>query len=261
MNPLARQFFTEDRTKEVHFHRTWFLDEKSSWEQVAPSKIPRGWFELSRLRPADRIDFTRDFWLSRLPFDPHATPLLERFFKQLDDVGAVMIQETKEAPLRGELIYSLENNSTFFRGAPPASVDILEEVSFSTPRLPRDFLSFISIHNGFGKLAELGLFPIEEQGRERQRLLELIVASDTPLRMGEKWLDPHSLYPFYEEYGIDSFQCFCSEWYPVSEMGNLYFSGIDHIVSDITHKKEWSENRAFSTFLEWLGLFLGGLLE
>jgi hypothetical protein len=258
MNSQALQFFTSDPKKEFHFHRAWFVDEKVSWEEAAPSLIPRGWFELSRLSSADRVEFTKDFWFSKLPFHPHAAPLLEQFFERLDDVAPILIQETKEAPLRGELIYSLRDDSCFFRGSPPANVESLEMIAAFSPRIPRDFLAFSAIHNGFGKLSERGLFPLEEQRAARERLLQLLLSSETPLRMGGAFLDPHSLYPFYEEYGTDSFQCFCSEWYPGSEMGNVYFSGIDHTVSEITYKKEWLENRAFPTFFEWLVLFLSG---
>ena len=77
--------------------------------------------------------------------------------------------------------------------------------------------------------------------------------------MGEASLDPHSLFPFYEEYGLGSFQCFNAEWYPGSEMGNVYFSGIDYTLSDISDRSTWSENLAYPTFLEWLTEFLEGM--
>jgi hypothetical protein len=42
-------------------------------------------------------------------------------------------------------------------------------------------------------------------------------------------------------------------------MGNIYFSGIETTVSDISDLKTWAENLAYPTFLEWLTAFLEGI--
>jgi hypothetical protein len=117
----------------------------------------------------------------------------------------------------------------------------------------------LQIHSGFGRLSETGLLPIEELKETKQQLTDAILDCDVPLRWKEGWIDPTSLFPFFEEYGIGSFQCFNAEWYPGSEMGNVYFSGIDYTLSDVSDRKAWSEELAYPTFLEWLADFLEGM--
>ena len=41
-------------------------------------------------------------------------------------------------------------------------------------------------------------------------------------------------------------------------MGNVYLSGIDYTLSDVSDKKAWAENLAFPTFSEWLAYYLRG---
>jgi hypothetical protein len=261
MNSQIREFFRTDKTQEPHFQEVRFLQEETeaSWDEVSKSGIPRGWFELSRVSVADRVDFTREFWLGRLPYHPVATKGIEEFFNRLDDIGVVLTRQTREEPWRGELIYSLGDNSSFFRGLAPASEKmILSETRRLGRDLPRDFRAFLHVHDGFGKLTELGLLPVEQMEEARRNLIDRIVRSDKLLRAGETVVDPHSLYPFYQEYD-GSGQCFISEWYPGSEMGNVYFSGIDYILSDTTDRKAWSEHLAYPTFLEWLSGFLSGM--
>ena len=47
-------------------------------------------------------------------------------------------------------------------------------------------------------------------------------------------------------------------WYPGSEMGNVYLSGIDYTISDYRDRKEWADRLAFPTFLDWLAFYLEG---
>ncbi len=69
MNSLVRQFFSG--SKDNQFKEVRFLNEEpnATWEDVSKVAfdLPRAWFELSRVSPQDRIDFTRDFWLDRIP--------------------------------------------------------------------------------------------------------------------------------------------------------------------------------------------------
>ncbi len=261
MNSQIREFFRVDGTQEPHFQEVRFLNEEpnADWSQVSKTGLSRGWFELSRICMEDRVDFTRDFWLSTLPFHPKATGAIREFFERLDDVAVILCRQTKEEPWRAELVYSLGDNSSFFRGLPPAKE---EEIDWTSKRLgqslPRDYRAFAHLHNGFGKLTELGLMPLEDLVDARQRLIDQVVRTDRTLRMGESPLDPHSLYPFYAEFG-GSFQCFNRDWYPGSEMGNVYFSAIDYTVSDASDRKAWAEHLAYPTFLEWLSAFLGGM--
>lgn len=262
MNSLVRQFFTE--SKEVSFKEVLFLsDEKSvDWEQVirmAPD-LPRGWFELSRVATQDRIEFTRDYWLDRIPYHPNAHPAFFEFFETLDDVTVVLTRSDEDEPMNAELVYSLADNSCFFRGRPPSREQDLNELKTEIGvSLPRDYLSFMKIHNGFGKLSEMGLLELEEIAHARRRVMDLLLQTEKRVKSGEVDVDPGSLIPFYEALGLSSFQCFYTDWYPGSEMGNVYLSGIDYTLSDVSDKKGWVENLAFPTFSEWLAYYLQGM--
>lgn len=262
MNSQIREFFRVDGSQDPHFQEVRFLHEEPDlrWDEIAPLGLPRSWFELSRITPADRVEFSREFWLGRLVYNPLATERIESFFDQLDDIGIVLSRQTNEEPWRAELIYSLADNSSFFRGLPPADE---EDIDWTKKRiggdLPKDYWAFLEIHNGFGRLAETGLFPVDELEETKLRLTDAIQACEVPLRWKDSWINPASLFPFFEEYGVGSFQCFNAEWYPRNEMGNVYFSGIDYTLSDISDRKAWSEQLAYPTFLEWLADFLEGM--
>jgi len=265
MNSLIRQFFTVNKTDENPFGQVLFLSESRelSWEEVEKKcpELPRGWFELSRLPARDRVEFTRDFWLDRLPYHPSAHPLFYEFFEQLDDVAVILTQTKEEESLSPELVYSLEDNGCFFRGKPPCSdEDLLELKNEIRIPLPQDYLSFARIHSGFGKLSEMGILPLGEIGSVRRRVLDLIVRSEKRLVNGMgKRVDPGSLIPFYEAFGLDSYQCFYADWYPSNEMGNVYLSGIDYTISDTNKSGIWADSLAFPTFSDWLVYYLQGM--
>ena len=256
MNSLARQCYEKD------FQEVCILSEDASkgWSELsmqAPT-LPRGWFELSRLSPEERIEFTRDFWFSFLPYHPLVHPILSEFFSRLDDIALVLAKKDEE--FCPELVYSLADNSTFFRGLPPASEEDLRELRLEIDQsLPRDYLAFLKIHNGFGKLSEIGMLRIEDVGMARQRAKELLLNPEKSVTSQGHPVDPGSLIPFYEAYGLVSFQCFYADWYPGSEMGNVYLSGIDYTISDIRDRKNWGDNGAFATFMEWLIHYLEGM--
>ncbi len=262
MNSLVQQFYT---SKESTFKEVLFLSEKKEeLDYSALSKIafdlPRAWYELSRISARDRIEFTRDFWLDRIPYHPNAHPAFFEFFERLDDVAVVLTREIENEPMNSELVYSLKDNSSFFRGKPPcAEGDIQELLSELNSGLPRDYLSFLKIHNGFGKLSEMGVLEIQEIPDARRRVMDHLLNAGKRMKSGEKRVDPGSLIPFFEALGLSSFQCFYMDWYPGSEMGNVYFSGIDDTVSDVSNKKFWVENLAFMTFSEWLAHYLQGM--
>lgn len=262
MNSLIRQYFSGN--KENQFKEVFFLTEDSNakWEEISKKApdLPRGWFELSRVSPQDRVEFTRDFWLDRMPYHPSAHPAFFEFFEQLDDVAIILMRMKEGEPLNSELVYSLADNSSFFRGRPPAKErDVHELKNELEINLPHDYLSFVRIHNGFGKLSEMGLLEIEEIAHARRRVMDLIIQTDKRVKSGDLVVDPGALIPFYEALGLASFQCFYTDWYPGSEMGNVYLSGIDYTLSDVSDKKAWSENLAFPTFSEWLAHYLQGM--
>jgi hypothetical protein len=262
MNSLARTFFSA--RKENQFKEVRFLSEEAntSWQEISKVAfdLPRGWYELSRISAQDRVEFTRDFWLDRMPYHPSAHPGFFEFFEQLDDVAVVLMRRVEDEPMDAELVYSLADNSSFFRGRPPcAETDIQELINEIGVNLPRDFFSFLRIHNGFGKLSEMGLLEIQEIADTKRRVIDLFLKTERRIKSGEVDVDPGALIPFYEVLGLSSFQCFFSDWYPGSEMGNVYLSGIDYTISDVSNKKSWAENLAFPTFSEWLQLYLQGM--
>lgn len=257
MNGLVHQYFHED----ANFEEALILSEQpeKSWSDavlLAPD-LPRGWFELSRLPPNDRVDFTRDFWLRALPYRPPFHKALNDFFGTLDDVGAVL---SLNGGWTSQLVYSLRDNSCFFRGLPPAAdpdlAELQDEVNFV---FPRDWTAFMKIHNGFGKLLELGILAVEDIGIAKRRAMEMVLKSQRPVKSRDASVDAEALIPFYEAFGLNSFQCFFADWYPEGEMGNVYFSGIDYTISDTSHREAWSENGAFPSFSEWLVSFLEGM--
>ena len=145
-------------------------------------------------------------------------------------------------------------------GEPPCGdADIQELRNEIDVSLPRDYLSFLKIHNGFGKLSEMGMLEIQEIADARRRVIEMILKTEKRVRSGELIVDAGALFPFFEALGLSSFQCFYSDWYPGSEMGNVYLSGIDYTISDVSNKKSWVENLAFPTFSEWLSYYLQGM--
>lgn len=263
MNSLARQFFSG--SKENQFKEIRFLSDEpgSNWEEISKIAydLPRGWYELSRISSQDRVDFTRDFWLDRIPYHPSAHPAFFEFFEQLDDIGVVLMRRAEGEPMDAELVYSLADNSSFFRGKPPCQdADIYELKSELDVNLPRDYLSFLKIHSGFGKLSEMGVLEAQEIPDARRRVIDLLLKADKRVKSGENDVDPGALIPFYEALGLSSFQCFYTDWYPGSEMGNVHFSGLDYTISDVSHKKLWTENLAFPTFSEWLSDYLQGMM-
>lgn len=253
MNTQVRDFYQREG-----INIKFLKDEPSlDWNEAKKLGVPRGWYELSKVSIEDRVDFVKALWLKTLSFHLRATEVIEEFFDSLDDIIVVACAESEDEPSRVELVYSFADNSTFFRGLVPAEEeDIFWAKRQLEPDLPSDFWAFFRLHNGFGRRAELGLLALEDLEEARDRLIHRIVRSDKGLRLGGDPCDPYTLFPFFEQFG--SFQCFAAGWYPESEMGNVYFSGIDYTVSNVGNRKTWTENFAYPTFLEWLAAYLEG---
>lgn len=261
MNSLVRKFFSENQ--DVSFREVLYLTEtdKVKWDEISKKApdLPRGWFELSRVSAADRVEFTRDFWLDRIPYHPSAHPAIFDFFEQLDDI-AIVLYRKDEGQFQSEMVYSLADNSSFFRGRPPCKEREIEELKRELEvDFPRDYLAFLRLHNGFGKLSEMGMLEAEEIAHARRRVMDLLLRTEKRIRSGGMDVDPSALIPFYEVLGLSSFQCFFTDWYPGGEMGNVYLSGIDYTISDVDDKKAWAEHFAFPTFSEWLVGYLQGM--
>lgn len=244
-----------------HFHEVFPLHDSPeiSWNEAHAKspKLSRGWFELSRLSGKDRIEFTKDFWLSHLPFHFHFKEFLENFFAGIEEIGVYLVQQKFDDPFEPHMVYALKEGKGFFRGLPCAEDSMILTVKQSFPSmiLPVDYIAFMQIHNGFCKTTDnTGIVRLENLKDVFQELQMLIASHEGMLKSGGKIVDPASLFPFYKSFGMPFFQCFWSEWYPEEEMGNVYYSGVANTVSDF--RQPGVENMAFPNFIEWLMFYL-----
>lgn len=249
-------------TPRGNFHRVIALHENEEYKWDAVKKmapdLPKGWFELARLPVEDRIVFTREYWLSKLTAYPKLNAFLLNFFTHLDDIGIFLIQRKFDDPFECHLIYSLRNDGGFFKGLPPArEQDILKlKQDFSAYNLPEDFFSFLMIHDGFSKTTDTGIIRSSNMLSSYEDFQKMLMAQDTITTNSGEPVNPKSLVPFYQSFGMPFFQCFWGEWYPENEMGNVYFSDTTKTISNVKCKDLCSENLAFPTFAEWLIFYL-----
>ncbi len=103
-----------------HFYKVIALHESPGlkWDEISLEVplLPRGWFELSRFSVEDRIEFSRDYWLSKLSaYDALAADQIEQFFSELDDIGIFAAQTKQNHPFEVYMTYTLKGASVFFR--------------------------------------------------------------------------------------------------------------------------------------------------
>lgn len=264
MDCHVKEYFRafSDDAPQGSFHRVIALHEAPdmSWREICRlvSGLPKGWHELVDLSSQDRIDLLRDFWLTQLPFCPHIVERLDPFFKKVDDIGVFLVQKRFDDPWRAEIVYSLKQNGGFFRGNPPASEDQLYNLQklFPTTMLPEDYVAFMRIHNGFSKATDTGITPVERMGDHFQSFQDSFESEDSVFTTKGIPVNPRSLIPFYESFGMPYYQCFWSEWYPESEMGNVYYSGLTNQISSVDGADPNSDQMAFNTFTDWLFFYL-----
>lgn len=264
MDRHADDFFQEfcDEGAQGLFHRVIALHKcpDIDWETLhahAPV-LPRGWYELSRLSAEDRLEFIRGFWVASLPFLPSTHGALESFFNRVDDIGVYITQDLYDSAPDAQLVYSLSNDSGFFRGFPPATEEDLEQTRslFQDALLPADYAAFLKVHNGFGKYTDTGVTRTSQLLSNYKKFQDHLALKEPLTASKGELMDVTKLIPFYESFGLHCYQCFWSEWYPEQEMGNVYYSGIEHSLADHKQKGSWSEKLAFPTFLDWLVFYL-----
>lgn len=231
-----------------------------SWEAIhklIPS-IPKGWYELAHLPITDRIDFTRDYWQTKMPFHLHCTEFLNKFFTLVEDIGIFIVQKKIDEPIHAEMVYSLKEGKGFFRGNIPATdLDLADmQRHFLDNMFPTDYGAFLQIHNGFCKSTDTGLTSSYDMPRKYAEFQEMVDGDSVSTNHGKDVTNPKTLIPFYESFGMPFYQCFWSDWYPENEMGNVYFSGLTKTISDVKCKDPESESMAFSTFTRWLMFYL-----
>lgn len=250
-----------DENPQGHFHQVIALHaDNMDWREVSKlcPLLSRGWFELSRLPSADRIEFTREFWLTKMPYHPHLDEPFVKFFASLDDIGIFLTQKTYDVPFEPQLVYSRADNGGFFHGYAGANETELVNLQRLFPEyiLPVDYIAFLQIHNGFAKLTDSGLLKTSEMGDTYQKFQEMLEGEDPLMTPDGTAINPKSLIPFYKSFDMPFFQCFWSEWYPGQEMGNVYYSGLTKTISDCTKSDLDVETMAFETFMAWLAFYL-----
>ncbi len=264
MDSHVKEFYlpySQDPTN-GHFHSVIPLHGNPSilWEEVQ-EKVPhlcKGWYELAQLSTLDRIEFSRAYWLAKLPYNPIVAKGIERFFSSLDDIGIFMLQKQYGEPYCVHFVYSLQNNGGFYHGemaAEEGAIVRLQE-SFPSLLLPVDYLAFLRIHNGFSKLTDTGVIPVDQVEASYTSFQACLSEAEMVITTKGDPVDATCLIPFYESFGRPLFQCFYGGWYPEQEMGNVYFSGVTFTVSDYTSDDPMEESLAFPTFLDWLVFYL-----
>lgn len=260
-----REFYSvfSDETPSGNFHRVISLNSEPqvTWEEIVDKvpKLCKGWYELAHLSPADRLEFLCDYWLIRLPYHPDLKDFLVSFFNELDDIGVFVIQKKFEDPFTAELVYSRRGGNGFFRGSIGASEEDLAFLQKKFPNhfFPKEYFSFLQIHNGFSKTTDCtGIIPSHKIFETYLNFQEMIDALPPVETTRGELVDSKSLIPFYESFGMPFFQCFYGEWYPGEEMGNVYYSGLTNAISDIKDNLTGTENMAFATFTDWLMFYL-----
>jgi len=246
------------------FHQVISLNDRPelTWAEVTAKmpNFPRGWFELSHLTPEDRVSFTSEYWNTKIPFDLTINPSLGKFFKSLDDIAIYLTQKKYDDPYDVTMVYSIGDNGGFFRGQLPASDEdcITLQDQFSEIIFPDDYIAFLQIHNGFKKSIDCtGILPVLEVYQVYRRLREDVEGQDEVIttRAGDL-VNPATLIPFYESFGMPHFQCFWEEWYNEHGMGNVYYSLGERVISHPQKGETSAESMAFPTFSEWLVFYL-----
>jgi hypothetical protein len=233
-----------------------------SWIEVKKlvPDMSRGWFELSHLSVADRIEFSRDYWIAKLPYHKSLPQLFEKFFGSLDDIGVFLTQKQYDDPFECRLVYSIAENGGFYHGNLPMTenekMELYQHFQEMGIIFPQDYLAFMEIHNGFAKINDVGIlcskdiYPTHIELKERLMQREPIVNEEGEI------FNPAKLIPFYHSFGTQCYQCFFDEWHPQNEMGNVYYSEMSKTISDIEIAKNWADEMAFPTFSEWLAFYL-----
>jgi len=232
-----------------------------SWE-VIHAQVPqlfRGWYELAQLPTKDRIEFTHDFWIAKLPYRAGLTESLDRFFGSLDDIEIFITQKKFDDPHEIEMVYSLKGNRGFYRGQEPITDKKSANLQkyFADFILPADYLAFLQIHDGFCKATDsTGVTKSENMAENYEKLGEKLRQEDPIMTSKGTMVNPTTLIPFYESFGMPFYQCFWDEWYPENEMGNVYYSGEAKTISDAFSNRGSAETMAFPSFSDWLMFYL-----
>lgn len=266
MNKHVNEYFCQysESSNQGNFHKVIAIQDAPdiNWNTIsliAPN-LSKGWFELCQLPTQDRLDFTFEFWLSKLPYYPKISQTLLKFFGALDDIGVFLSQKKYDDPFHVQMVYSLSEDRGFYRGMPNAREEDLLNLQKLFPEiiLPKDYLAFLQIHNGFCKATDCtGITNTSTMNKLYTEFQTYLERQGEVTTKGGTPVNPRTLIPFYESFGMPYYQCFWNEWHPIQEMGNVYYSGADNTISNPLKKMTGSiEHMAFPTFSDWLAFYL-----
>jgi hypothetical protein len=270
MNKIVQYYYKEfkaDDPSPGHFHKVIVLDNNHSLtfeevQKLCPA-FPKGWFELSKLPKNLKIEFLRDFWEQTLPYVCDFSHFIPHFFETVEDISLLLTKKSFEDDFEEEMVYTLKEEKGFFRARAPVDDNLILEIEkkFGTLLLPKDYLSFLKIHDGFSKSTDTGMIRAIKLVEVYDALLAFLASLDPLVLKDTRAIEPKNIIPFYESFGLKGYQCFTADWYPEQEMGNIYYSSIEHRLSDWLNSELWVENLAFPTFLDWLLFYLKGVDE
>lgn len=263
MDTHVNEFYTSGRGRKARFTDVIPLHDQSevTWgkaKELAPA-LPRGWFELVQLPTTDRLEFTQEFWLAKLPFHPHLAESIGKFFSSLDEIGVFITQDKMGAEYEPVMVFSIAGNGGYFSASPPATYEecMILQSQFPEWIFPDDYLAFLQMYNGLHKSTDMTGIIHAEQVKPTYDNLQAIIKRQDPLKTRKgKIVDARTLIPFYESFGMPIFQCFWSEWHHELGMGNVYYSVDEKIISDTEKGEHGADNLAFPTFAEWLMFYL-----
>ncbi|CDR33530.1 SMI1/KNR4 family protein [Criblamydia sequanensis] len=268
MDSHFKIFFNElSEDRDGGFHKVIALQDEPEldWKSIsvlAPT-IPKGWFELSKLTKAERLDLVQQYWEKKMESYPDFCNFLAKFFHEVDDIGIFLTQKTVDHPFEAQMVYSLSKTSCFFRGLPPLLETQGNQLkdSFKDIIFPQDYLSFLQIHNGFFKTTDkTGLLKAENVIKEYPKFQSYFSEDEVILTYDKEAINPKKLIPFYISFGMPFYQCFYADWYPEQEMGNVYFSLQDKIVSNLKGDTA-GENLSFPTFIDWVLFYMERIVK
>ncbi|WP_348663886.1 hypothetical protein [Chlamydia vaughanii] len=180
------------------------LRKEMSWEEISSQapRLPRGWYELMGLTKEDRLDFCQEYWLTVLGVDNSQFPGICRFFSLLDSLDVYIYRSANE-PYEAKMLYTFGDGRCGFQGGPP----LLETEGLCFPSLgDDDYSRFFTIHNGFGKCEDEGVFPYRSLAKVQHKLRELLIRLEkiSP----EEDCTSVGIFPFYGYEEPLTYQCF-----------------------------------------------------
>ena len=245
MNEQAEISFRKNFSEVVRLSK-----EKTTYEELKKKDplLPRGWYEICQLALDVRVEFMQKYWLKTMPYHPRSHKVFTSFFDRLDDVDVFLLGE-KKPPFFAQFVYSIKDKSSFFRGGIPLDMDQIYALNAQFGgTLPKDYLSFFHIHNGFAKSFDTGLIRAQDIVNHYKKIQTEIADSFL-----SQTLSRDSLIPFYECFGLHAYQCFFKDWHPGLSMGNIHFSSIEKSISRYSDPEA---TLAFESFSEWLAFYL-----